>query len=422
MAPTPRRIPRSLIAILLLALILRLALALSLPADDSVFWDESYRDYARNFSQGNGFHMASPYRGELGITRVRAFRSPLFPFLWGCVYRLTRGAYAPIRATHALLGALSCALAYLIARQITPRKSITLVTALLCALYPPLIWHSVHLMTEPLFICLSLAAVYSLLRCRRTRRWRPLIAAGIAAGLATLTRSMFAGFLPCMAIWLYWSHPRKKTALLRVALVTAIVTAVMAPWIIRNALVLRAFVPATTDAGHGFYAANNPRALTDPRGWAEPPDWGFILHPGETSLSEVQASRRLSAAARTYLLANPRTALRLMARRFLAFWRFSPHRQFVPAPLKRLVYTLAYVPVFLLMLPGAWRLHRNPRSRLHGLLLIDLLIVYTVAVHTIVLAIMRYRVPLMPFLLLFAAAALTAALPRTSLHPAPTDR
>lgn len=399
---------RALWFIFLPALVLRLGLAFSLPADDTVFADAPYQEYARNFSEGKGFWMSKPYLGSLGIEQARAFRPPLFPLLWGCVYRATNGAYAPIRAAHAILGALTCLLAWLLAREIIPRPPIPLITGMLCAVYPPLIWHSVHLMTEPLFIFLGALTIYALVRSRRAVGVRWLILAAVAAALATLTRSVLVLFLPVICLWLWWAGRWKLKALIRVIIFTAVVTTVMAPWIIRNAIVLHAFVPTTTDAGHGFHVANNPRALGSASGFHTPEDWRFILRPGEQTLDEVTAYRRLMRHTAGWLIAHPATAARLMARRFITFWRFYPNPEFIQDKAKIILYASAYIPLFILMFPGAWILHRNCAGQLPALILIDALILYYTVVHTAVLAMMRYRVPLMPFLLIFSATALAA--------------
>jgi len=401
------RVFRDLFAILVLALIPRLMLAISLPADDTVFWDQPYFHYARNLSEGRGFWMPNPYSEDVGPEQARAFRPPLFPFLWGCVYKITRGAYAPIRIAHAILGALSCALAYLAAIELTERRRVALVCGILCALYPPLIWHSVHLMTEPLFIFFSVLLVLGLLVFRRTGQIGWLILAGVAAGLGALTRSLLIGFLPIMVGWIWWIRGRRMRAFLDVLLFTGVVTAVLAPWIIRNAIVFRAFVPATTDAGHGFHVANNKNSLADPRGFWIPESWAFLKLPGEDAVGELEANHRLMRTTRGYLLQHPGIAFKLMTRRFLTLWRFYPNPRFV-APKHVLIYAFSYVPIFPFILLGLWRAHRHSWKRAQCLAIIDLLILYTTAMSVMFLAMMRYRVPLMPFLLAYAAIGMVA--------------
>ena len=408
MSDERRRMIRDMLVIFVLALLPRLILALSLPADDSVFWDEPYVHYARNFAQGRGFWMPNPYSDDIGLAQVRAFRPPLFPFLWGCVYNFTNGAYAPIRLTFAILGAASCALAYWAGRELIRKRGVALLGGVICALYPPLIWHSVHLMTEPMFIFFSTLFILSLLRFRRTEHRGWLICAGLSAGLATLTRSVLIGFLPLAAMWLWWVRGRRLRAIFETGLFTLIVVAVMSPWIIRNAIVFRAFVPATTDAGHGFYVANNEQVLYHPhreRGFCYPKSWGFLKRPGEESVGELEASRRLMRLTSRYLITHPGVAVRLMARRFVVMWRFYPSTDFV-AQKHAVIYALSYIPIFPFMLIGLWLGHRRlsgGNGRLPNLLLVDLLVLYTIVMSVLFLAMLRYRVPLMPFLLIFAA-------------------
>ncbi len=388
--------------VFILALGVRLALALSLPAGDTVSWDQSYWEYAKNLSEGRGFWMPNPYSAAVNLPRVYAFRPPLFPFAWGCVFHLTHGAYAPIRIAFAFLGAAACAVAYLAGIELTAKRTVAVLAGILCAFYPPLIWHSVHLMTEPLFIPLSVGCIYAAFLFRRTGRLRWAALAGVAAGLATLSRSMLIGFLPLLALWLWWARRKLGGAWSGAALFCAAVLAGLAPWIIRNAVVFGEFVPATTDSGHGFYVANNERSLDDPHGFYMPHDWSFMLKPGETSIGEVEASRRLMHIAEDYLLSHPRVALRLMARRFTMLWSFYPNPEFVERA-EVWVYALAYIPLFPFILFGLWRAHRRRGAERMDLLLVDGLILYTTAIHTVFLAMLRYREPLMPFLLIFAA-------------------
>lgn len=398
-----RRMLRDLVIVFLLALLTRLTLALWLPSGDTVFWDESYWEYARNMAEGRGFWMRNPYGHGLGLDRVYAFRPPLFPFLWGCVFRLTGGAYAPIRAVHAVLGAAACALAYLAGLELVGKRKTALLGGILCALYPPLIWHSVHLMTEPLFIFFSTLLICALLKFRRGGALGWLIVSGLAAGLGVLSRSVLVGFVPVAAIWLWWVRGRHLRAVREAGIFAGIVLLAMSPWMVRNAIVLRAFVPTTTDAGHGFHVANNPDVGADgSRRFAMPKSWAFIKEPGETSVGEVEANRRLFRRTFKYLMSHPADALRLMGRRFVALWRFCPDPRHVPWN-RGIAYLLSYVPLFPFMLFGLWTAHRRGGDRFANVILVDLLVLYTTCIHTLFLAMMRYRVPLMPFLLAFAA-------------------
>ena len=215
-----------------------------------------------------------------------------------------------------------------------------------------------------------------------------------------------------MAIWLWSVRGRGRRAIIETAAYTLIVTLVMTPWIVRNAIRFGAFVPATTDAGHGFYVANNEHSLSDPRGFWIPEDWSTVIPPGT---GEVEASRTLMRNAARYLVENPGKGVRLMACRFAMLWRFYPNPEFVGRS-KAVVYGLSYVPVFPFMLLGIWLAHRRARGRLANVLLVDMLVIYTTAMSVVFLAMMRYRVPLMPFLLVFVACGVARVWSRLTVR------
>ena len=394
-----------LAGLFLLALAPRLALALRLPSDDTVFVDRPYLELARNFSQGKGFWASGPYDGlELG--RVYAYRPPLFPFLWGLVYSVTHGAYGPVRAAHAVISAFSCLVAYAIGRELFRDRRVAVLGAVAVALYPPLIWHSVHLMTEPLFIFFMTVAAWLLLRSRRESGYGSAVAAGIAAGLGTLTRSVLAGFVPVAGVWLWLARGRGPRALAAMAIFWAATGAVITPWVVRNAVIFGRFVPSTTDFGHGFYVANNAKSLDDPRGFHAPDSWAFIRKTPAEVPGELEVRRRLTAITLRFIRDNPAGYAKLVLSRLWTFWRPWPHAAFVSRS-HVAIYGLSFVPAFLLMVPGLiWAWRRGPNRSGHALVL--LLVLFMTGIHAMVLAMLRYRVPMMPILLMYSAFTVVA--------------
>jgi hypothetical protein len=82
------------------------------------------------------------------------------------------------------------------------------------------------------------------------------VAAGAAAGLAALTR--FNGAVVLLAVVpLTWTGPRRALAVLLAF------AAVLAPWTLRNAYELHAFVPVSTEAGVTLAGTYNHAAMND---------------------------------------------------------------------------------------------------------------------------------------------------------------
>jgi len=370
------------------------------------FSDLSYLEYARNLSEGRGFYMDGVY-GDAGPDKMYAFRPPLFPLVWGLAYRATRGAYRPMWLAFSLLSAAGCVLAYRVGLRLFPGRAAATVGALGCAVYPPLVFHGVNLMTEPFFIFFSLLFVLFLLRAWDSGLRRDALAAGVWLGLAVLSRSVLVAFAPIAGVWLLFrgaSGPRPRRKGLELALsLAAGATLTLSPWIVRNAVVLKAFVPTTTDGGHGFYVAHHPKALASGADFYIPRDWRreLGLRAGER-LDEVEMQRRLYRRALGYLVRHPGRWARRVASRALRMWRPYPHRTDIISRFQVIVYACSFLPLVPFMLYGLACAHVHHPDRRAKYVLIDLLVLYTTFIHAFFLAMLRYRVPLMPFLLLFA--------------------
>lgn len=177
---------QGLMAILLIAAAVRLLVTVLsphyLPTNDAADYDRHAVAIATTGSY--------PLSGLGGPT---AFRLPAFPVLLAGVDKLV-GVGAPStrweagRIAEALLGVIAVGLIGLIARSLWGSKA-ALLSAALAAVYPPLLLVGSSLLSEPLYIALTLGAVLAALAHRRSAH--PLghaVLAGVLTGLAALTR------------------------------------------------------------------------------------------------------------------------------------------------------------------------------------------------------------------------------------------
>jgi 4-amino-4-deoxy-L-arabinose transferase-like glycosyltransferase len=158
-----------------------------------------------------------------------ATRPPLYPLFLAAVYHVAENARAPIACAQALMGATVSLFVFGIARRLSGPRTGT-VSGLLVACYPGIIVYTGLIMSENLFIFLFTGALWLLARDRAPDPGT-CAAAGALLGLACLTRSVLAGFIPLAAIWLWLRGERRGGAL---CLVSALV--VLAPWTARNCL------------------------------------------------------------------------------------------------------------------------------------------------------------------------------------------
>ena len=409
MAATRRR--KMLLTVLVFeqALLARLIGVASLNPREIVYTDPLYEKYAESVWGGRGYVCDHHFEG-IGPVELRSFRPPLFPWLWGLVYGYTSGFYTPIRVVHAVLGASTCTLAYLIG-SCWFGVQVGVLAGLATGWYPPLVWHSINLMTEPLFIFWLTVAICLLIAARRTgSQWLPALA-GAATALGILSRSVLVGFVPLAALWLALATQQRSRGVRQAVAYGMSVFIAMAPWMLRNHHVHGAWVITTTDGGHGFLIGNNRGALTDRRGVKEPDTWAFA-----EGLSEVEMNKAFLRRGLDHLAHEPSLWPRLAWDKFCRFWRFYPHLEYVrddsddvrlvKPKYYALLYGLSYGALFPFVVAGAVLAYARRAAALPDLNLVAMLVAYMTGIHMVFIAVIRYRVPLMPFLIVFASYAI----------------
>jgi hypothetical protein len=199
------------------------------------------------------------------LAALTAYRPPLWPVALGATYALA--AHLPIarwtagRLLQALIGVAIVALIGAIAARLWGSGTGVVATAL-AAGFLPLVLDGATLISEPLFTALALGAVLAALEHRRRpgeRRWAAAV--GVLVGLATLTRSTGVILALPLAAAL-WSRPRWGWT---PAIFVACAALVVAPWAVRNALVLHAFVPVSTETGTTLLGTYNSASLQSRR-------------------------------------------------------------------------------------------------------------------------------------------------------------
>ena len=325
----------AMMAVVLAALGLRVGYMDLTPGYEIVHDARDYDVHARSIAGGDGF-------SERLTGKPTAFRPPGYPYLLGGAYRLfgvERGIEADrvrvARTLGALLGALGVGLIGVLGIQLLGRTA-GLVAMGLAAVYVPSILVSEALMSEQLFVVLMLGALVTAIHQRRSAHpYAFALLAGLLAGLALLTRANGLILLVPLVLAV-WAAPRRSwrsagppAVLVAVALVT------VAPWTIRNAVELHAFVPVSTQLGWALAGTYNDDARNDP---VNPGSWRSLRRVAEyqplvanfSTVPEIVMERRLSRAGREFIGRHPSylaTVAYWNTRRLLdlASWRWSRH-------------------------------------------------------------------------------------------------
>ena len=154
-----------------------------------------------------------------------------------------------------------------------------------------------------------------------------------------------------------------------------------------------------TEGGQVFHAANNPEAIGKVAGFQHLTDYTLLK-----GLSEIEANRYHYNLAFSFIKAHPFIYLSRVADRFLRFWRLYPHLGFRTGAdvygLRHLIISiLSFGSVLLFALGGIFYSFKKWKIPL----LFYLLILYYSGIYILIIASIRYRAPIMPYMIIFAS-------------------
>ncbi len=242
----------ALTLVLLLALGLRIEAALT-PIVDPGTDSRAYAALAQGLYEGGS------YEGS-GVPRPNDW-SPGTPLVVAGVYLVTGGVDLRVALLAvALLGTATVLLVYLLARRLVGRgtagTAAGLLAALAAAIYPSFLDGTGRLLSEPLAGFLLAAAMLAFLSAAESASRARWGVTGLLLGALALTRAEYLPFtlvFALVALTLVWRGEDRRRGAVCAALVLAGAAVIVAPWTIRNALVLDRAVPVSTGGGKALF-------------------------------------------------------------------------------------------------------------------------------------------------------------------------
>jgi tetratricopeptide (TPR) repeat protein len=348
--------------------------------------------------------------------------SPPYPYLVALVMGATGGSFLALGVVQALVGAGNCVLVYLLARRLAGGERLApLVAGVMAACYGLFVFMDCELLMMFLTLAFVDASLLLLLRARDSARWRWPVLAGVALGLAALDKTNVLLFAPFAAWWLagdlslQWRTWRWRPA----ALFSLAVALTVLPVTIRNYVVGGDLVLVSSNAGVNLYIGNNPDAngvfnLPQSSGLLNTDLYGSSVRVAEAALGRTLKPSEVSAfwseRAWRFVREQPWAAVKLVgwkallllnAREIPNHLDFYLVRKYF-APILKLMFVGYWMVVPLALLGMAWRVRQGFGAA--GRLYIAFVVTYAVSLMPFFLS-ERYRLPLVPVLIPFAAEA-----------------
>ena len=350
-----------------------------------------YDDIAGNLLRGDGFVATENWFGF----ELRSWRPPLYPVFLATLYGLFGFDHLWVMLAQAILGAGATVLIFRLARKLHPPSA--LATGIIATLYGPLVQSTNSVMSESMFILLSLLSLNLLVTGGTARAEEArgglskgrLALAGICIGFSALTRPvgllLWPVALALQAVSAAGRDSHAPTWWRQGLWLSAGVLLCLAPWTIRNYAVHHAFVAISTQGG--FIVA---RSNAIEPAWRQERGWGIDRDVFEKIPSEVERDRHWLREGTSFILSNPGAYLRLSLERFLRFFYFM-----------RPGYDFWYMSILPFFALGLYRYgNLEPFRHLSWFMAASLATLCFVLYGSA-----RFRLPFEPVLVLFACAA-----------------
>ena len=354
---------------------------------------------------------------------ANAWAMPGYTCFMAGVYRVFGAGperFRAVRVAQALLGTLTVALCFWIARGLLGPPAAWVALAL-NALYPPNVWSTEYLLTETLFTVTFAMQLALMVRATRSRSRVAYALLGVATAVATYVRPVAIIAPAGLVAWEGYRWLRRSSGRIafgplgvRFALAGLTFALVMAPWVIRNGRVYGAFVPTTSAVGlPGIQGDLALRGLPVPMA-----TYAQSARPWLTAYDDRRYAERIITQVRDHA---PRMSgadvvrLQLARARMLGRALTTPFTfAGPPVSVRSLPFTMQAV-LLALALVGLWHHRRDGRA---VVLLGGAVVCYVLPYWMASNLWSRYVYPLMPLVLVLAAGGCVALVRRGRGLPA----
>jgi 4-amino-4-deoxy-L-arabinose transferase-like glycosyltransferase len=344
-----------------------------------------YDEIAMNFLKGKGFVVVSYY----------ARRPPLYPAILAGIYFLTNHSIVAVRFVQGFIGALVCVIVCLLGSKILGSK-VGILAGVICAVDYSLLQLSAYELAETFYIFFFLAAVFLSIVYYKYKKTPYLILSGLFVGLTSLCKDSGIFLAGLISVWLFQAAQGPLKSRIKDTIIFLFFSLVLIlPWSLRNYYIFHRFIPLSVGFGHTLYLGNNEKTIALNKGYDN-----FSLMPSDvTGLFTPQTDDILKKRAVEFMLNNPGKTIGLTAKKFVNMWQpyYSDARR-----ISKLAMIFSYLPVVVLGLIGLILALRRAKVTL----LFVLIIGFYALLHMLTISGIRYRYPLMPFFIVYAAFVL----------------
>jgi hypothetical protein len=345
---------------------------------------ETYHLLAERMASGRGYVRPFGLAGVAGDVPTAEF-PPLFPALLAALDLAGIDSPTGQKLAMAVVGAITAVVVGLVGRRVAGATA-GLVAAGIVAVHPVFFENDAALAAESLYVLVVAGVILAAFRAMSVAGTVPWAVLGVLVGAAALVRAEALAFVPLLVVPAALRPGRDGAWLSRLSRMAAACGAavvIVAPWTIRNALAVDAFVPVSSNAGTLLAGANCDAVYSGPDTGLWSLDCVFQIDAPASTEGERNAAY-LDAGV-DYVTDHLEEVPRVVAVRVLRTWGlFDPAGQTAWETFEsrhRTWHRVGYgvhVAVVVLALAGALRLRLRLRRTVTLLPLLSMVVMVTV--------------------------------------------
>ena len=366
--------------IFLLSLLIRIAYVVRLSPHNLSLDSYDWMGIAENITAGSG----------LGDT----WRPPGYSVFLSIIILLFGKSIILLRIINSVLGSLTCIIVFFIGKKVFS-SSVGKIASILLCFYPYLIAYAGDLLSETFYTFLISIAIFFILLCGEKPNLRNSIITGIMFGITALVKATVLPFFLFACGWLWWKTKKIKTGLY-VGIFTLIT---ISPWTLRNFIHYDRFILISPGYQSLWIANNDETMILETSGERDKPMTENYVPPRQQEilkLPRMESEKIFKQEAIDWIKSNPEKFRWLLKRRLIHFWRLYPMMAYKWQKIAAMITSGIYIPLCFMGIILSIKNFKNTS------LLIFLFIIYT-AVHLPFATMIRYRTPIDPYIIIFAA-------------------
>jgi hypothetical protein len=314
---------------------------------------------------------------------------PLHPIFYYIV-----NVVSSVKVANIFISMMTVLAVYYLSKVIFDSELVSRVASLVWAVYPHAIFYSITGLTETLYVFILLMVFFFLYR-------KQFIIASIFIVLSILHRPTLDLIGPIIVfIFSYYVHSLSRRETLKNVIIYILVyVLMMGPWWVHQYVKYDQFVRLNLGDGLVLFSGNN---VLNNSGGAVNSDKGVDLDISwaENIDNPIEKNQAYKERAYKYIVNNKIHFLKMSTVKFVRFWRLWPYNSIYERPFYIAMSLLSYGVVLVLSLIYLITHIRDHLKRVGPILI---LITYLSLVHMVLIASIRYRFPIEPFLIIFAS-------------------